>query len=125
MTSVEDALSVARFGTVHVPLAAPPGMSAPARPDPFTAPPITSPTDATTSHGDAPPVHASTAPRVSATLEHRLTWERRYHRRLGLTDAAVLAAAAGAAAISSTLGGGPSAAVLVHSVLLMAIWHLF
>ncbi|MFE6735672.1 sugar transferase [Microbacterium sp. NPDC057650] len=101
MTSVEDALSVTRTRQAFVPATVP------------------STTLLVDDHAVAP---ASVAPRASATLERRLTWERRYRHRLGLTDAMVIVVAASATAISSMLFGGAPAVALLQSVLLMAVW---
>ncbi|MFE6995686.1 sugar transferase [Microbacterium sp. NPDC057659] len=115
MTSVEDAVSVAQVGSVHMRLAASPSLR-------VSVPTISLPETTAASADALPVVQASVAPRASATLEHRLMWERRYRRRLGLTDAVVLVTASSATAISSMLTGGSVAGVLLLSMLLMATW---
>lgn len=69
-------------------------------------------------------VETTTAPmpRVSATLEHRLHWERAHRVRLGLTDAAVIALATGIASGIQLHQGEPPAAAVLRNALLAAVW---
>jgi exopolysaccharide biosynthesis polyprenyl glycosylphosphotransferase len=95
MTSVENALSLTREETVAV-----------ATPVPRVR------------------VETTTAsmPRVSATLEHRLHWERAHRVRLGLTDAAVLAIASGVATGIQLHLGEPPVDVVTRAALLAGVW---
>lgn len=95
MTSVENALSITREESVVI--------SA-------TAPSVR--------------VETTTAsmPRVSATLEHRLHWERAHRVRLGLTDATVIVIATGITAGIQLHLGEPPANVATRSALLAAAW---
>lgn len=61
-------------------------------------------------------------PRISATLEHRLQWERSHRVRLGATDAAVIAIATGVAAVFQLQQGEPPVNVATRCVLLAAVW---
>jgi exopolysaccharide biosynthesis polyprenyl glycosylphosphotransferase len=61
-------------------------------------------------------------PRVSATLEHRLHWERAHRVRLGLTDAAVLAIASGVATGIQLHLGEPPVDVVTRAALLAGVW---
>lgn len=99
MTSVEDAVSIARAGSAFVPVAATPRA--------------------------AKPVPRSViSPRVSATLERRRQWERRYRMRLRTTDAAaILLAVALTAAIQLTRGLA-SVEVLFASIPLAGLWFV-
>lgn len=69
-------------------------------------------------------VETTTAPmpRVSATLEHRLHWERAHRARLGLTDAAVIAIASGVASGIQLHLGEPPMDVVTRAALLAAVW---
>lgn len=99
MTSVEGALSIARtgtglFGTVAAPRAHEPALS-----------------------------HTSIAPRTSAALEYRRTWERRYRRRLTLTDAGAVLVSVMIAGVLSALSGTAPADAAMHGALLVVLWH--
>ncbi|MDF2506791.1 MAG: polyprenyl glycosylphosphotransferase [Microbacterium sp.] len=96
MTSVEDALSIARTG--FVPVAAPRATKSVTR--------------------------TVVTPRTSATLERRRQWERRYRIRLRLTDAAVILFAVGLAAAVQLASGLSSIEVLSGAVSLAALWYL-
>ena len=69
-------------------------------------------------------VETTTAPmpRVSATLEHRLHWERAHRVRLGLTDAAVIAIATGVASGIQLHLGEPPVDVVTRAALLATVW---
>lgn len=69
-------------------------------------------------------VETTTAPmpRVSATLEHRLHWERAHRVRLGLTDAAVIAIASGVATGIQLHLGEPPVDVVTRAALLAGVW---
>jgi len=99
MTSVEDAVSVTRTGSVFLPVAAP---RATAKPAPAR---------------DLPP-------RVSATLERRRQWERRYRMRLRISDAAVILLASGVTAAIQLMNGAAGEEVLRDGFLLGALWYL-
>lgn len=96
MTSVEDALSIARTG--------------------FT--PITAP------RATASVTHAASTPRVSATLERRLQWERRYRMRLRITDAAVILIAVALTAAVQLLTGVTVIEAVRNAALLGLAWYL-
>lgn len=96
MTSVEDALSIARTG--FVPVAAP-----------RTTKSVT---------------RTVVTPRASATLERRRQWERRYRMRLRTTDAAVILFALGLTAAVQLTTGVSGLEVLRDGIPLAALWYL-
>ncbi|OIJ34361.1 MULTISPECIES: sugar transferase [unclassified Microbacterium] len=96
MTSVEDALSIARTG--------------------FT--PITAP------RATASVTHAASTPRVSATLERRRQWERRYRMRLRITDAAVILIAVALTAAVQLINGVAVIETVRNAALLGLAWYL-
>jgi exopolysaccharide biosynthesis polyprenyl glycosylphosphotransferase len=98
MTSVEDAVSIARTGSVFLPTTAPRATKAAFR--------------------------AASAPRVSATLERRRQWERRYRMRLRTTDAVVILLAAGVTAAVQLMTGAAGEEALRDGILLGALWYL-
>lgn len=99
MTSVEDAVGIARAGSAFVPVAAAPRAAMPVP-------------------------RSVVSPRVSATLERRRQWERRYRMRLRTTDAAaILLAVALTAAIQLTRGEA-SLQVLAASLPLAGLWFV-
>ncbi|WP_426184785.1 sugar transferase [Microbacterium sp. TWP3-1-2b2] len=61
-------------------------------------------------------------PRISATLERRLHWERAHRVRLGATDATVIAIATGVAAAFQLHLGEPPMNVAMRCVLLATVW---
>lgn len=63
-------------------------------------------------------------PRVSATLERRLHWERAHRVRLGLTDAAVIVGVVGVATGIQLNIGEPSADVAARGALLATVWFI-
>ncbi|KQV00302.1 polyprenyl glycosylphosphotransferase [Microbacterium sp. Root322] len=96
MTSVEDALSIARTG--FVPVAAPRATKSVTR--------------------------TVVTPRPSATLERRRQWERRYRMRLRTTDAAVILFAMGLTAAVELSTGVSVPEVLRNGIPLAALWYL-
>ncbi|MDF2560194.1 MAG: polyprenyl glycosylphosphotransferase [Microbacterium sp.] len=96
MTSVEDALSIARTG--FVPVAAPRASKSVTR--------------------------TVVTPRTSATLERRRQWERRYRMRLRLTDAAVILFAVGVAAAVQLSSGLSLIEVMSGGAALAVLWYL-
>ncbi|MGW8482195.1 sugar transferase [Microbacterium sp. NPDC055903] len=65
------------------------------------------------------------APRVSATLERRQLWERRYRMRLRLTDAAIIVAATALTAVVQLLVLGTPVGVVVRGGVVLAVgWYL-
>jgi len=99
MTSVEDALSLTRTGQKFTPAAAPRA----ARVTP----------------------HRVAAPRMSATLERRQQWERRYRMRLRLSDAAVIVGITALMALVQVfLLGTPFEVILRGAVLLCAALYV-
>ncbi|MBT2484570.1 MULTISPECIES: sugar transferase [unclassified Microbacterium] len=98
MTSVEDALSIARPGSVFMPIAAP--------------------------RAAKPAAHTVVTPRASATLERRRQWERRYRMRLRITDAAVILFAVGLTATFQLVVGVAGSEILRGGVPLVALWYL-
>ncbi|MFJ2532717.1 MULTISPECIES: sugar transferase [Microbacterium] len=96
MTSVEDALSIARTG--FVPVAAPRATKSVTR--------------------------TVVTPRPSATLERRRQWERRYRMRLRTTDAAVILFAMGLTAAVELATGVSVPEVLRNGIPLAALWYL-
>ncbi|EYT57501.1 MULTISPECIES: sugar transferase [Microbacterium] len=96
MTSVEDALSIARTG--FVPVAAPRATKSVTR--------------------------TVVTPRPSATLERRRQWERRYRMRLRTTDAAVILFAMGLTAAVELATGVSVPEVLRDGIPLAALWYL-
>ncbi|WP_309102931.1 sugar transferase [Microbacterium sp.] len=98
MTSVEDALSISRTGSVFLPIAAPRAPRAVPR--------------------------TVVTPRVSATLERRRQWERRYRMRLRITDAAVILFAVGLTAALQLLAGAVTSDVVRNSVPLAVLWYV-
>jgi len=93
MTSVEDALQLTRTGTKFAPLTA----TRPTRLSPRTA----------------------TVPRASATLERRQQWERRYRRRLRLTDLAVIVAVAALTGLIQLVWLGTPVDVVIRGAVLL------
>lgn len=76
-------------------------------------------------HFAKPALHAATAPRVSATLERRRRWERRYRTRLRLTDAAIIIAAVAMSALAQLMVLGTPPAVVARGCLLLIVsWYL-
>lgn len=98
MTSVEDALSITRAGSVFTPVAAPRAAKA--------------------------VMHTVVTPRVSATLERRRQWERRYRMRLRITDAGVILFAVAASAAVQLTTGVAGEEALRNGVLLTLAWYL-
>lgn len=99
MTSVEDALSRTRTTPIFTPTIAP---------------------RATTAVS-----HSVVAPRMSATLERRQQWERRYRMRLRLSDATVIAVVVALTAlIQAFLLGTPVDVIFRGAILLVAILFL-
>lgn len=99
MTSVEDALSLTRAGTKFTPVVAPRATKA------------------------AP--HSVVAPRMSATLERRQQWERRYRLRLRLSDATVIVAVAALTALIQVfLLGTPVNVVFRGAILMVATLYM-
>ncbi|WP_431074398.1 sugar transferase [Microbacterium phyllosphaerae] len=98
MTSVEDALSITRAGSVFTPVAAP-----------RAAKSVT---------------HTVVTPRVSATLERRRQWERRYRMRLRITDAGVILFAVGITAAVQLMTGVAGEEALRNGILLATLWYL-
>ncbi len=96
MTSVEDALSIARTG--FVPVAAPRATKSVTR--------------------------TVVTPRPSATLERRRQWERRYRMRLRTSDAAVILFAMGLTAAVELATGVSVPEVLRNGIPLAALWYL-
>ncbi|MFS0892623.1 sugar transferase [Microbacterium sp. 179-I 3D3 NHS] len=98
MTSVEDALSISRSGTVFLPVAAP--------------------------RATKSVTHTVVTPRASATLERRRQWERRYRMRLRITDAAVILFAAVLTATVQLIAGVSELEVLRDGIPLAVLWFL-
>lgn len=99
MTSVEDALTLTRAGSMFTPAVAP------------RATRVTP--------------HQVAAPRVSATLERRQQWERRYRMRLRLSDATViLAVVVLTALVQLFLIGTPVHVVFRGAILLIAALYV-
>ncbi|MFT4157966.1 MAG: sugar transferase [Microbacterium sp.] len=98
MTSVEDALSIARTTSISAPAAATRAVEAPSRP--------------------------AVAPRTSATLERRRQWESRYRMRLRITDAVVILLAACATAAAQLMSGASGGEAVRDSILLSVLWYL-
>lgn len=98
MTSVEDALSITRTGTVFTPVAAPRAAKSVTR--------------------------TVVTPRVSATLERRRQWERRYRMRLRITDAGVILFAVGITAAVQVMTGVAGEEALRTGTLLGTLWYL-
>ncbi|MGN7966830.1 sugar transferase [Microbacterium sp. 22179] len=98
MTSVEDAVSITRAGTAYVPVAAPRAVKSVPR--------------------------SVVSPRVSATLERRRQWERRYRMRLRTTDAAVILLAVALTAAIQLSIGLTVLEVLRASAPLAVLWFL-
>lgn len=96
MTSVEDALSIARSGAGFLPVAAPRAAKSLTR--------------------------TVVTPRASATLERRRQWERRYRIRLRTTDAAVILFAVGLTAAVQLFSGVGLTEVLRDGIPLAAVW---
>nr|WP_314845529.1 sugar transferase [uncultured Microbacterium sp.] len=99
MTSVEDALSITRTGSVFTPVAAP---------------------RATTRSVTRTVV----TPRVSATLERRRQWERRYRMRLRISDAGVILFAVAVTAAVQLMTGVAGEEALRHAIPLAALWFV-
>ena len=96
MTSVEDAVGLTR-APAFVPVAAPRTVKVAAR--------------------------TVVTPRVSATLERRQLWERRYRMRLRVTDAAIIVLAVAVTALAQLFVlGTPVDAVVRDGLLLIAVW---
>ncbi|MFF3025965.1 sugar transferase [Microbacterium sp. NPDC057944] len=98
MTSVEDAVSITRTGSVFLPVAAPRATKAVSR--------------------------TVVTPRASATLERRRQWERRYRMRLRITDAAVILFAVGVTAAIQLMTGAAGEEALRDGILLGTLWYL-
>ncbi|MFF7291394.1 sugar transferase [Microbacterium sp. NPDC008134] len=98
MTSVEDAVSITRAGSAFVPVAAPRAVKSVPR--------------------------SVVSPRVSATLERRRQWERRYRMRLRTTDAAVILLAVALTAAIQLSIGLTLLEVLRASAPLAVLWFL-
>ncbi|KAA0960153.1 sugar transferase [Microbacterium sp. ANT_H45B] len=98
MTSVEDALSITRTGSVFTPVAAP--------------------------RATKSVMQTVVTPRVSATLERRRQWERRYRLRLRITDASVILVAMGATAAVQLLTGVVGEEALRNGLLLSLAWFV-
>lgn len=98
MTSVEDAVSIARTGSVFLPVSAPRVTRVAPRP--------------------------AIAPRVSATLERRRQWERRYRMRLRITDAVGILFAVGITAAIQLVVGAAGEEALRDGILLGGLWYL-
>ena len=98
MTSVEDAMSITRTGSVFAPIAAP--------------------------RATRPTTHTAVTPRASATLERRRQWERRYRRRLRITDAGVILFAVAITAAVQMVTGVAGEEALRTGVPLAALWFL-
>lgn len=98
MTSVEDALSITRAGSVFTPIATP-----------RATPSVT---------------HSAVTPRVSATLERRRQWERRYRMRLRVTDAGVILFAVGITAAVQLMTGVAGEEALRTAIPLATLWFL-
>ena len=98
MTSVEDALSITRAGSVFTPVAAP--------------------------RATKSVTHTVVTPRVSATLERRRQWERRYRMRLRITDAGVILFAVGITAAVQLMTGVAGEEALRNGILLATLWYL-
>lgn len=98
MTSVEDAVSITRTASVFLPIPA--------------------------SRSNRVVPRPAIAPRVSATLERRRQWERRYRMRLRITDAVVILLAAGVTAAVQMIAGVAGEEALRDGILLGALWYL-
>lgn len=98
MTSVEDALSITRTGSVFSPIAAPRATKSVTR--------------------------TVVTPRVSATLERRRQWERRYRMRLRISDAGVILFAVAITAAIQLAAGVAGEEALRNAVPLAALWYL-
>lgn len=98
MTSVEDALSITRAGSVFAPVAAPRAIK--------------------------PVTHTVVTPRVSATLERRRQWERRYRMRLRISDAGVILSAVALTAAIQLMTGVAGEEALRNGILLGSLWYL-
>ncbi|MFB4354663.1 sugar transferase [Microbacterium sp. LS_15] len=98
MTSVEDALSITRTGSVFAPIAAP--------------------------RATKSVTHTVVTPRVSATLERRRQWERRYRMRLRVSDAGVILFAVAVTAAIQLMTGVAGEVALRNGITLAALWYL-
>jgi len=98
MTSVEDALSITRAGSVFAPVAAPRAIK--------------------------PVTHTVVTPRVSATLERRRQWERRYRMRLRISDAGVILFAVALTGAVQLMTGAAGEEALRNGILLGSLWYL-
>lgn len=98
MTSVEDALSITRAGSVFAPVAAPRAIK--------------------------PVTHTVVTPRVSATLERRRQWERRYRMRLRISDAGIILSAVALTAAIQLMTGAAGEEALRNGILLGSLWYL-
>lgn len=98
MTSVEDALSISRTGSVFTPIAAPRATKSVTR--------------------------TVVTPRVSATLERRRQWERRYRMRLRISDAGVILLAVGITAAVQLMAGVAGEEALRSGIPLATLWYL-
>lgn len=74
-------------------------------------------------HTDTAPI-LTLVPRVEYALERRRAWERRYARRLRVTDALVVVSVVGAAATVSALRHGPSIIGAHTAVITAVLWML-
>lgn len=98
MTSVEDALSITRTGSVFSPIAAPRATKSVTR--------------------------TVVTPRMSATLERRRQWERRYRMRLRISDAGVILSAVAITAAIQLMTGVTGEEALRNGIPLAALWYL-
>nr|WP_201468726.1 sugar transferase [Microbacterium hydrocarbonoxydans] len=98
MTSVEDAVSITRTGSVFTPIAAPRATRSVTR--------------------------TAVTPRASATLERRRQWERRYRMRLRITDAGVILFAVAITAAIQMATGVAGEEALRTGVPLATLWFL-
>lgn len=98
MTSVEDAISITRTGTGFLPTA--------------------------TARVVKPTTSVVATPRVSATLERRRQWERRYRMLLRTTDGAVILVAAAMTATVQLFAGFSGADALRDAVVVSVLWYL-
>ncbi|MFT4258381.1 sugar transferase [Microbacterium sp.] len=98
MSAVDDALNIARPGSLFSPIAAPRVIK--------------------------PVPRMVVTPRVSATLERRRLWERRYRMRLRITDAAVILFAVAVTASVQMMAGVAGVEALRDGSVLGAVWYL-
>lgn len=98
MTSVEDAISITRTGTGFLPTA--------------------------TTRVARPTTPAVGTPRVSAALERRRQWERRYRMQLRTTDGAVILVAAAVTATVQFMAGFAPAEFVRDAVVVSMLWYV-